>query len=212
MKSMRAPFTMPSPGVRRTMRQLFRLLRIRKRATRTMTPRRLSLARRLLRIRKVLMPAPTGSISSPRELAKSLTESSSICLEAHPRVRREISWTWHREAARAACRESFLYTGVVASEKHATLIQASLRLNIVKELILNRRDGYQSARYLKKSRSLSSKLDAEMSPCAHASTVSTAGASPSPSPAAPSPLTAPLAVPSVPSSFGPGIADDDEDF
>ena len=95
-----------------------------------------------------------------------------------------------------------MYTGVVASETHATLIQASLRLNIVKELILNPRDGYQNARYLKKSKSLSSKLDAEMSPFAQASAVWTAGTSPSPSPAAPSPAIAPPAMPSVPSRFG----------
>ena len=68
----------------------------------------------------------------------------------------------------ACCRDYFLHTGVVPSEAHATLIQTSLRLNIVKELILNRRDGCQNARYLKKSRSLGSKLDHEKNPSAAA--------------------------------------------
>ncbi|CAE7401912.1 unnamed protein product [Symbiodinium sp. CCMP2592] len=112
----------------------------------------------------------------------------------------------------AACRESFLYTGVVACEKHATLIQASLRLAIVKELVLNRRDGYQNARYLKKSRSLGSKLDAEMSPFVQSS-AATVGATPTLSPApSESPATSvPAGIPTAPSSLG-GIPDDDEDF
>ena len=37
---------------------------------------------------------------SPQELPKSLTESSSKCLEPHLRVTREISWTCNQEATR----------------------------------------------------------------------------------------------------------------
>ena len=63
--------------------------------------------------------------------------------------------------AHACCRDSCLYTGVVAKQVHADTIRAGIRLNIVKELILNCRDGYTSSRYLKKSKSVSSTLDAE---------------------------------------------------
>ena len=66
--------------------------------------------------------------------------------------------------AHACCRESCLYTGVVAKQIHADIIRAGIRLNIVKELILNCRDGYTSSRYLKKSRSVSSTLDTEKAP------------------------------------------------
>ena len=137
MKSMRAPFTMPSPGVRvRTMQQLLRLLRVRERATRTMTPRRLPLASRLLRIRKVLMPASTGSFFFRTGASEVFDrELRNLFGTTSANQKRDIvdlapgsgplAWT--------ACRESFLYTGVVGSETHATLIQASLRLNIVKE-------------------------------------------------------------------------------
>jgi hypothetical protein len=57
-------------------------------------------------------------------------------------------------AAVAACREQHRYLGLVSCETHRAVVRDSIRLHIVMDLILNRRDGFQLARFLSRARSL----------------------------------------------------------
>ena len=61
----------------------------------------------------------------------------------------------------AACRDGFRYKGIVASQEHAEVLQASLILSIMKDLAVGKKDGYTHSRFLSKSRSLGSAIDEE---------------------------------------------------
>ena len=66
----------------------------------------------------------------------------------------------------ASCRDGHKYTGLVATAEHASVLYSSLVLLITKEIILGRKDGFSSARFLSESRSLGSTLDSEPSTAA----------------------------------------------
>jgi hypothetical protein len=57
-------------------------------------------------------------------------------------------------SAVAACREGHRYIGLVSCETHRAVVRESISLHIVMDLILNRRDGFQLARFLSRERSL----------------------------------------------------------
>ena len=63
-------------------------------------------------------------------------------------------WPGSGTAGLAACRHGHDYIGMACSDNHRLICRQQILLSIVLELILNKRDGFVSSRFLSKARSL----------------------------------------------------------